>query len=478
VKFIAFLLFCSSVAFGQAPTPAQKPLHKDQVMALVAAGMDSAQLAKRVEERGIDFEPTDDYIEALRKAGAQDVLIQALRPAKAAPMNQQQVLQLMAGGVPVERATALVKQRGIDFVPTDDYLETLRVAGADETLIAAVRDAANAIRGKLQLSTAPNAEVYLDGALAGKTDSGGSLTLDKVKSGAHAVRVTAAAKKPFEQSVTVSAGATSKLSAALADLPGKIVVNSKPGAEVFLDNVSRGKTDSSGKLVIADVAPGNHVMRVTAPGKYDWNGGAPASAGQDTQIQVQLQGSNGGLRLRAAPGAKVYFGDKCSSVVKSGGEITWPGISAGSYALRVVAPGEAAILRNVTVTEGNETTVDARGSGAAKPIGRGIDGLYESAGADGWTSWVRFFADGSVTAFAYGPAAHATPAKAESTAQESKSQGDVFPYRMQGSTILFSTWGWGVIDYVAKAHGNTLRLSSADCDSRNYKETIYTLVSR
>jgi len=91
---------------------------------------------------------------------------------------------------------------------------------------------------------------------------------------------------------------------------------------------------------------------------------------------------------------------------------------------------------------------------------------------------VRFFADGSVTAFAYGPAAHATPAKAESTAQESKSQGDVFPYRMQGSTILFSTWGWGVIDYVAKAHGNTLRLSSADCDSRNYKETIYTLVSR
>ena len=35
-----------------------------------------------VKESGIDFEPTDDYLESLRKAGAKDILIEAIRKAK------------------------------------------------------------------------------------------------------------------------------------------------------------------------------------------------------------------------------------------------------------------------------------------------------------------------------------------------------------------------------------------------------------
>jgi hypothetical protein len=465
------------LGFAQAP-PAQKqqPLDKDQVMTLVTAGMDNAQLAKTIEERGIDFEPTDDYIQALQKAGAQDVLIRALRPPKADPMNQQQLVQLVAGGVPSGRATALVKQRGIDFVPTPKYLETLRVAGADEALVAAVRDAGAAIPGRLEVATSPNADIYFDGVLAGRADSGGSFAVEKVKPGDHHLRITVATKHDFEQSVTVAPGTAQKVSAALVDLPGRIVVNSKPGAEVFLDNVSRGKIDASGKLVIADLAPGGHTMRVRAPGKNDWNGSITASAGEETLIQAQLQGSNGGLRVHATPGAKVYFGDKCVAAVKIGGEVIWPDLSAGSYAVRVEAPGEAAVLRNVTVTEGNETTVEARGSGAAKPTGRGIDGLYESVSSNGYSSWVRFFADGSVTAFGF--MSNVPPAKAESAAQENKTRGDVFPYRMQGSTVLFSIWGWGVIDYVARIHGNTLKAASTECGSRNFTEVTYTLMGR
>lgn len=445
-------------------------------MTLVKAGMDNAQLAKTIAERGVDFDPTDDYIQALQKAGAQDVLIRALRPPKAEPMNQQQVVQLVAGGVPAERATALVKQRGVDFVPNEKYLETLRVAGADEALVAAVREAGGTIPGNLEVTTSPHAEIYLDGALAGRADSGGNLTVEKVKPGDHHVRITVATKHDFEQSVTVAPGTAQKISAALVDLPGMIVVNSKPGAEVFLDNVSRGKIDAGGKLGIADVAPGSHLMRVTAPGKNDWNGSASASAGQETPIQAQLQGSNGGLRLHATPGAKVYFGDKCVATVHFQGEVTWPDLSAGSYAVRVAAPGEAAILRNVTVTEGNETTVEARGSGAAKPIGKGIDGLYGSVSSTGSSSWVRFFADGSVTTFGF--MSNVPPAKAESSAQESKTHGDAFPYRMQGSTILFSIWGWGVTDYVARIHGITLKVAKAECDSRNFTEETYTLMGR
>jgi hypothetical protein len=70
------------------------------------------------------------------------------------------MLHLVAGGLPSERVTVLVKQRGIDFLAEEDYLDTLRLAGADDTLIAAVREASTAA---LVVDTSPSAEVFLDG---------------------------------------------------------------------------------------------------------------------------------------------------------------------------------------------------------------------------------------------------------------------------------------------------------------------------
>jgi hypothetical protein len=39
-------------------------------------------VATLVEERGIDFEPADDYFKEVRAAGGQEVLIEALRKAR------------------------------------------------------------------------------------------------------------------------------------------------------------------------------------------------------------------------------------------------------------------------------------------------------------------------------------------------------------------------------------------------------------
>jgi WD40 repeat protein len=56
-------------------------------------------------------------------------------------LTREQVLRLVAGGVPSERAAALVNQRGLDFKPTEEYLETLRIAGAGEVLLKSLREA-------------------------------------------------------------------------------------------------------------------------------------------------------------------------------------------------------------------------------------------------------------------------------------------------------------------------------------------------
>jgi formylglycine-generating enzyme required for sulfatase activity len=201
---------------AQASSAEQQPLAKDEVMDLVAAGMDSAELAKKVEKLGINFEPTEAYLQALAKAGAQEVLLQALRNVNPKPLTRAQVLKLIAAGVPSARAAALVKQHGIDFQADDKYLHELSVAGADEALIAAVRGASKEVAGEMLVETSPGAAVYLDGELQGQADAKGELEV-RPKLGAHAVKISLAGKQDFEQSVTISSREATRFEARLQD---------------------------------------------------------------------------------------------------------------------------------------------------------------------------------------------------------------------------------------------------------------------
>lgn len=65
-----------------APLAAQKPVDKVELLGLLVSSGSSQRMARLVEQRGIDFEVTDEYLETLRAAGAKKVLLQALREAK------------------------------------------------------------------------------------------------------------------------------------------------------------------------------------------------------------------------------------------------------------------------------------------------------------------------------------------------------------------------------------------------------------
>ncbi len=86
-----FILILAAFALPAVPQDTGKPHGKDQVLDLVKFGMDGAELAKRIKASGIDFEPTDDYLETMRKAGAQDLVIHALREARPKPLTRDQV---------------------------------------------------------------------------------------------------------------------------------------------------------------------------------------------------------------------------------------------------------------------------------------------------------------------------------------------------------------------------------------------------
>jgi tetratricopeptide (TPR) repeat protein len=126
----------------------QKPFTQEQVSNMVRAGLGDDSGAKLIEQRGIDFAPAEDFIQSLKAAGASEAFLDALRAAKPPapasakkPLNQVQVFALLVGQVPSHRVTMLVQERGIDFEPTGDYLQEVRLAGGEDELISALKSA-------------------------------------------------------------------------------------------------------------------------------------------------------------------------------------------------------------------------------------------------------------------------------------------------------------------------------------------------
>src|SRR5208282_5618757 len=71
----------------------QKPFTQDRVQAMVRDGFGDESGAKLIEQRGIDFPPSEDFYQTLKAAGASEAFLNALRaavapgfsPARAAP---------------------------------------------------------------------------------------------------------------------------------------------------------------------------------------------------------------------------------------------------------------------------------------------------------------------------------------------------------------------------------------------------------
>ena len=56
------ILVVASLGLAQAPPAQKKSLDQIQVLALLAGGVPSQRLTMLVNERGISFEPTEDYL--------------------------------------------------------------------------------------------------------------------------------------------------------------------------------------------------------------------------------------------------------------------------------------------------------------------------------------------------------------------------------------------------------------------------------
>ena len=85
---ISIVMFLA-LGLAAAPQSPKRPLTKDQLMELVKGSVSSSRVADLVRKNGIDFDPTEEFIHALRSAGAEPVLIDALVAARTVKPSAQ-----------------------------------------------------------------------------------------------------------------------------------------------------------------------------------------------------------------------------------------------------------------------------------------------------------------------------------------------------------------------------------------------------
>jgi len=61
--------------------------------------------------------------------------------AEGKPLNREQIVGLLKGGVASKRIATILNERGIDFEPTEEDLQAMKSAKADEEVLSAVRSA-------------------------------------------------------------------------------------------------------------------------------------------------------------------------------------------------------------------------------------------------------------------------------------------------------------------------------------------------
>lgn len=157
-------------------------------------------------------------------------------------MTKAQVIELLENGVSSTRVEELVRAYGITFTLDPETVTQLRDAGANESLIKALRE----------LSAKPEE-----------------------------------APPPVETKPAPAAAPAAPPAAAPAP-PVLMVETTPPGTEVYVDEERVGKTGPEGKLKVSTLPAGNHRIRVSSSGYDDFARDMDLTAGQTTVVAVTL----------------------------------------------------------------------------------------------------------------------------------------------------------------------------------------------
>jgi len=140
-------------------------------------------------------------------------------------------------------------------------------------------------------------------------------------------------------------------------------VTSRPGsAFVHVDNQLKGKTSAEkGELILEDLSPDSHVLRLSAPGYKDSIQTVALTSAKTSSIEMTLVAENISLAVVSQPaGVQVYLDNKFVGMTsESQGDLVVEG-TPGSHRLRLSLPGYKDWSQEVVLTAGDSPKFEAR----------------------------------------------------------------------------------------------------------------------
>ncbi len=244
------------------------------------------------------------------------------------------------------------------IIKKDGYLPVVRPINVDKAtttfsvaLEREIKPSFVAVTADSDASIA-GAQVRIDG-----TNSGAVPLKAQVPAGRHQVEIARDGYEPFTQWIEVAEGQTVSLSPVLrkkAAAPGSLLIDANvAGAKAAVD----GKpVAQSLPAVVDDVAPGPHVVEVTAEGAPPWRETVTVVSGQRQKVSATLQ-------LSAKTGSLLIDSDVRNAVVSLDGKrlaeappIVLDAVPVGPHAIEASADGQS-WAGTVNVADGQRARV-------------------------------------------------------------------------------------------------------------------------
>ena len=141
---VTILMLIIAVILPLAPRAQQKnvgpglsPAHADVAASLPRHGGVKPPLRQAGVAPTLRSACADLKVSATTAAGTSS----GIEGSPAKPFTQEQVVSMVRDGFGDESGAKLIDQRGIDFAPAEDFIQTLKAAGASEAFLNALRAA-------------------------------------------------------------------------------------------------------------------------------------------------------------------------------------------------------------------------------------------------------------------------------------------------------------------------------------------------
>ncbi|HWQ65488.1 MAG TPA: PEGA domain-containing protein [Methanospirillum sp.] len=229
------------------------------------------------------------------------------------------------------------------------------------------------VTGTLQVDSVPS------GALVTVDNAKGQMTpwtYRDLPVGTHIVSLFLSGFEPFIRTVDILPGQTTRILGNMSTRSGSgsLSISSEPGGgAVYVDGVYAGITN----LVVGNIAPGRHEVRITRPGFDDYREWVSLQNKESGSLKVTLVpntlASGGSVVITTEPpGAAVYLDETFMGTTETGRPLSMTNVSSGTHQIYVSLKNYEDYAAQVIVGPGAMTPVSIRMNPSPMPQACGL----------------------------------------------------------------------------------------------------------